>query len=384
MKQISAPDLRAVLTCLENLQTLCTIQEFPSHLVNVLAELVGSDVSFCSSVTDRCNTLEIAPVELQALHLDPGYFQQNPLIQNYFQTRDGSAYKISDFLSQKELYRRESLYDGFLRLCGLVDQLAMVIPERLDAYHTSQFNFLPNRFIAPRNAASLTDETTLGMLAIGFHRASQLFDERDRAILNLIRPHIAHAYCNAQEYTKLQHQLEQLNQAIDQLGSVIISPAGRIRLISPSASQLLHQYFPESSWIGEQLPDDLRSWIQVQLQQHTPLTQSAKPLRVERSGQYLSIRLLGHVSSGQLLLTLEENRYQSFSVTSLQRLGLTRRQSEVLIWVAQGKTDAEIATTLCIEKKTVNKHLENLFKKLTVNTRAAAVTKALELLGQME
>ncbi len=63
---------------------------------------------------------------------------------------------------------------------------------------------------------------------------------------------------------------------------------------------------------------------------------------------------------------------------------MTPRESEVLFWVAQGKMDAEIATILSIAQKTVNKHLENLFKKLSVNTRATAVIKALELLRLLE
>ncbi|MGA7937829.1 MAG: LuxR C-terminal-related transcriptional regulator, partial [Kovacikia sp.] len=209
---------------------------------------------------------------------------------------------------------------------------------------------------------------------------------KELAIGKLIRPYIAQAYSNAQKYTKLQQQLDQLNQAVDELGSVILSPAGRIRLLSPRALQLLNQYFPGSSWLGEQLPEDLQNWVKAQIQQRhqASLTQAGKPLQVEQEGQYLSIRLLGSASSGQFLLTLEENRYQSFSVESLRRIGLTQREAEVLLWVARGKMDAEIAAALDIKPKTVNKHLENLSKKLTVNTRAEAVTEALKLLGQME
>lgn len=385
-EQLSAQDLRDVLNCLEALQTVCTLQDFPTRLVHLLSQMIGSDVSFCSSFTDRCNTLEIAPAELRTVHLDPSYFQQNPLIQRYFQTRDGSAYKVSDLLTKQELYRRESLYDRFFKRFGLVDQLAMVIPEQLDSKHVSPFNLMPRRFIAPGKDPSIADATTLGQLAVGFHRTLQPFDERERTLLNLIQPHIAHAYYNAQEYTKLQQQLEQLNQAMDELGSVVLSPAGRVRLISPRALQLLNQYFPGLSWLGEQLPDELQSWVKAQIQQRqqASLTQAGKPLQVEQAGQYLTIRLLGSASSGQFLLTLEENRYQSFSVGPLRRIGLTPREAEVLIWVAQGKTDAEIAAVLGIKPKTVNKHLENVYEELAVNTRAEAITEALERLGQME
>lgn len=51
---------------------------------------------------------------------------------------------------------------------------------------------------------------------------------------------------------------------------------------------------------------------------------------------------------------------------------LTRRETEVLKWVRQGKSNKEIAVILGIEPKTVAKHLERIFKKLGVENRTAA------------
>jgi hypothetical protein len=223
VEHLSTQDLYAALHCLERLQTVCTLQDFPTHLVNVLSPLVGSDVSFLSSFTNHCNTLAITPAELHDVQIEPDYFQQNPLVLRYFQTRDGNAYKISDFLSEQEVHRREGLYDKHLRPLGLTDQLAMVIPER-DSKSDNLFNRIPSRFIAPSQASNVADAVTFGKLAIGFYRTTRSFNERDRTLLNLIRPHIAQAYRNAQTYTKLQQQLKHLSQALDDLGSVILSP----------------------------------------------------------------------------------------------------------------------------------------------------------------
>lgn len=63
-------------------------------------------------------------------------------------------------------------------------------------------------------------------------------------------------------------------------------------------------------------------------------------------------------------------------------LGLTPREAELLSWVVQGKTNPEIGIILAIQLTTVKKHLESIFAKLGVENRTAAVTLALEKIGQ--
>lgn len=65
----------------------------------------------------------------------------------------------------------------------------------------------------------------------------------------------------------------------------------------------------------------------------------------------------------------------------LLKLGLTPRVAEVLLWVAQGKTNGDIATILGISESTVKKHLLEIFGKLGVETRSAATLRALETLS---
>lgn len=54
---------------------------------------------------------------------------------------------------------------------------------------------------------------------------------------------------------------------------------------------------------------------------------------------------------------------------------LTAREREVLTWVAQGKTNPQIAELLWVSPATVRKHLENIYGKLGVSTRTAAVAR---------
>lgn len=60
---------------------------------------------------------------------------------------------------------------------------------------------------------------------------------------------------------------------------------------------------------------------------------------------------------------------------------LTGRESEVLLWVARGKTNRDIAEILEMSPRTVNKHLEHIFEKLGVETRSAAADAAARQLG---
>lgn len=69
------------------------------------------------------------------------------------------------------------------------------------------------------------------------------------------------------------------------------------------------------------------------------------------------------------------------SQAPLEELGLTPREAEVLLWVAQGKSNPEIGTILDCAVNTVKKHLQAIFEKLGVDNRNAAAMRAVEALG---
>jgi DNA-binding NarL/FixJ family response regulator len=70
------------------------------------------------------------------------------------------------------------------------------------------------------------------------------------------------------------------------------------------------------------------------------------------------------------------------SAGPLQRvLGLTGREADVLLWVAQGKSNGDIAVILEMSEKTVKQHLGSVFQKLGVESRTAATVRALEVLS---
>ena len=66
----------------------------------------------------------------------------------------------------------------------------------------------------------------------------------------------------------------------------------------------------------------------------------------------------------------------------LQALGVSPREAEVLLWIAQGKTNAEIGGIIGATEGTVKKHMRHLFDKLGADSRGALMLLALEQLSK--
>src|SRR5262252_8047607 len=62
-----------------------------------------------------------------------------------------------------------------------------------------------------------------------------------------------------------------------------------------------------------------------------------------------------------------------------QNVQLTRRQQEILLWVAEGKTSWEISVIMRCKEVTVNYHLKGIFRRLCATNKAHAVSKAMRL-----
>ena len=63
-----------------------------------------------------------------------------------------------------------------------------------------------------------------------------------------------------------------------------------------------------------------------------------------------------------------------------RQLALTMREAEVLVWIARGKSNRDIAEILGLSPRTVNKHLEQIFVKIGVENRSSAAAVALRIL----
>ncbi|MFP4281598.1 MAG: response regulator transcription factor [Opitutales bacterium] len=131
--------------------------------------------------------------------------------------------------------------------------------------------------------------------------------------------------------------------------------------------RLLAEHYPASS--RHRLPEAL--WSQLENAFGQTLT-----LRDLSGSSRLSARI-GPDPEAWCLELWEES--VSLPAHLLARYGLTRRQTEVLQWLARGKANSEIAFLLGISHRTVEKHLETIYRQLGVENRLAAVRFCREL-----
>lgn len=207
------------------------------------------------------------------------------------------------------------------------------------------------------------------------------FTQCDRCILNLLRPHLMQDEGANLEDSQIQEVLTQCKQAVERGGAICVMHDGQVQFVTKRADLLLRQYVTsEDSHI---LPDLIKHWFSHQISQHTfcEVPSPCPPLHIERDGRQLSVYLFPDPSRGRYLLLLEERYLPAFSVNALELLGLTKREAEVLFWIARDKSNAGIAKELGCSEGTVRKHLEHVYKKLEVQTRTGAVMFALEKLG---
>ena len=90
----------------------------------------------------------------------------------------------------------------------------------------------------------------------------------------------------------------------------------------------------------------------------------------------LVARRLGDMGWGEAMWLLELHGAGSSAPSRLMTAALTPRETEVLSWVAKGKTNRDVADILGMSARTVSKHLEHVFEKLGVETRSAAAALA--------
>lgn len=94
----------------------------------------------------------------------------------------------------------------------------------------------------------------------------------------------------------------------------------------------------------------------------------------------LQFAFLGVVGGDEYLFRLSGAQEEGQEEALRHSFGLTQRESEVLLWIARGKSNKDIGDILGLSPRTVNKHLEQVYTKLGVENRASAAIKAIQSL----
>lgn len=164
-------------------------------------------------------------------------------------------------------------------------------------------------------------------------------------------------------------------QALDSAGRYLFATDGNgcLQWATPQALRLFEAAELNDEWLEQNLHCYLKKIL-------SPHYNKDKPLPIDAGEKPLEVRFIGHSHHDEILLQLIDPERPSESTLLRKHLPVTEREAEVLLWIARGKTNREIAKILSMSPRTVNKHLEQIFRKLNVENRTGAAVIALKYL----
>jgi len=353
-------DVRALLAFLRDVHGCLDPDDFARRTLRSLLRLVPADRCSYNEVGRRGTARTfVAPDGLtpsgalwEAL---TRFGAQNPVIDYYRRTGDARVATYSDFATRSQ-FHRTALYNEYYRHVGVEHQI-----------------------VAPLALAPSSPTREIGF---ALSRGRPDFSARDRLVLELLQPHLIQAHANAQAVARLRDHLAWAGrmEEVRGQGAIRLAADATIAFASPGSRRLLERYFGPRRR-GDQLPEDLARWVRAQdeaLDASAGVPSPRRPLGVVRDGACLWVRIVADDTQRTLLL---EERAGRLDPAALAPLGLTARESEVLAWVAEGKSNEQIAAILGARPATVAKHLERVYRKLGVESRTAAAVHALSVAG---
>jgi DNA-binding CsgD family transcriptional regulator len=350
MIPLSQNDSRALLSAVEIIYKPTNIDLFPTAVLSAIGKVLACNTvcynevhipeSRMSWITEPANALP-DPLLREKFNR---HLQEHPLIAHSGMKDVGGSLRISDFLTQTQFHRL-ALYNEYYRPLNVEYQLGTIIS------------------IDPKK-----------IVALGLDRDHPDFSENERLCLDILRPHLAQAYRNL-------HTLDLMKRTIEESGKklVLVNRSGRVQAVSDDVWQVLSKYCDISHSSGY-LPDLLRNWTvheRSRFEYESGDLSPSLPLVISINGHNLIVHFIwGGTAAGQDLLLLEETP-TNFGPAFSDDSQLTPRETEILAWLSQGKTNAEIGLALSISPRTVKKHLEHIYNKLKVHRRIGAVARSI-------
>lgn len=340
MEQLRDSDFRGALELVGECESAPDLPSFGRSILNV-ARLVPGAVAFNDIDLARGVATVVKDPDYEGSAAGAAEFarlaHQNPLIVH---GRPGQAGVISDLLSARS-FRALEFYGVVFAPCDFADQIAIHLRP--------------------------PSERVVG---VAINRDRRGFSPRDRALLEMLAPHLSRAHAHVLERVRGRALRELAVRGLTDQGvaSLLLGPRGEVESGDALADELLRRHFPAEYRRGR-LPKRLREWACEEVR-------SGSFSHEDGQGRRLSASRLDSEEEPSWRLIVLHEWGPGPTVGALRTLGLTSREAEVLAWVARGKTDAQIGQLLGISHRTVDKHLENVFRKLEVSSRAAAVARA--------
>jgi DNA-binding response OmpR family regulator/DNA-binding CsgD family transcriptional regulator len=200
-----------------------------------------------------------------------------------------------------------------------------------------------------------------------------------------VRPEEVCARIGAHVQRSRAHHYAHAALSLDGRAALIVDADGAIRWQTPQAARQLSACRADladntaQAVVRPMLPPPLRDWF------IDWLARGGQPGAVFEFtvGQMRrSASAAPAPDAGEWIITLRESDDTVHGKALAARFNLTAREAEVLLWVSRGKTNRDIGDILGTAPRTVNKHLEHLFRKLHVETRAAAAALAIKALDR--
>lgn len=166
------------------------------------------------------------------------------------------------------------------------------------------------------------------------------------------------------------------NAALDSTGQLLftVDQTASLQWATPQTYALLEKANTSEDDIEKTLTPQLARWLS-----HEP--KSGQTIIIKDLPYPLEVRMVEYTKDSDILLKLLDGNAPKGAEKLKLSLPLTAREADVLYWIANGKTNREIGLILENSPRTINKHLEQIFRKLEVDNRTSAAAIAIRLLS---
>jgi len=350
---LSHTDLRALLACARELSAVEGVADFHRHVCQAVQPLLGD--GWVSSELGRTDTLEVERLIQRQEPLDAAHYEaldahlaEHPFTPRILSAQGGDLLTTAEFDPDTPLDQL-GVYHDFYRHLGIRHQIMLV--------------------------HSLGHPYVLGL---SFNRDKPYTDE-ERCLVESLRPHLLGAYDHWRALRRAQGAEDQMLQTMEELstGLVLLDSDGKVRRWTCRAEALLETYFDVARRARAALPSALARRVRARIAQHAQTTTPDKGAALAPMARgRLTARLIRQEQPDGWALILEEARAAPTAELLQDHFGLSPRRANVLHLLGQGKTNTQIGAALGISPRTVGKHLEHIYRALDVDSRAAAVARA--------